>query len=72
MKRSPLVMMMCDPPPAVADDGGQLVFKSTKLECIIPVAGAGMVGLGGDQVAGSDQFVVFDAGVGAKWPTYHL
>jgi hypothetical protein len=64
--------MMCDPPPAVADDGGQLVLQEAKLECIIPIAGAGVVRLGGDQVAACHQFVALDGGVVAKWPTYLL
>jgi hypothetical protein len=68
MKRSPLVMMMCDASPAVADDGGQLVLEGTELKCIIPVAGARVVRLGEDQVAAGDQFVALDGGVVAKWP----
>ena len=62
VKRSPLVLMMCDPPPAVADDGRQLVFQGAELECIIPVASAGASGLGGDQVASCDQFVALGGG----------
>jgi hypothetical protein len=54
MKRSPLVMMMCDAPPAVAEDGGQLVFVGAELECIIPSPGAGVVWLGGNQVTPGD------------------
>ena len=46
---------MCDTPPAVGDDGGQLVFEGAKLECIMPSPGAGMVGFGGDQVAACHQ-----------------
>ena len=61
--------MMCDPPPAVADDGRQLVFQGAELECIVPIAGPGMVRLGGDQVAAGGQFVTLDGGVVAKWPT---
>jgi len=56
-------MMMCDAPPAVGDDGRQLVLQGAELECIVPIAGAGMVRLGGDQVAAGDQLVSFDAGV---------
>jgi hypothetical protein len=72
MKRSPLVMMMCDPPPAMGDDGRQFVFQGAELEGIIPSPGAGMVGLGWDQVTPGNQFVALDGGVVAKWPTYHL
>jgi hypothetical protein len=67
MKRSP-VMMMCDPPPAMGDDGGQLVFQGAELECIIPLAGAGMVRLGGDQVAARDQLVAADGGIVVDGP----
>ena len=55
--------MMCDPPPAMADDGRQLVLQRAELKRIIPIASAGMVWLGGDQVAASDQLVAFDGGV---------
>jgi hypothetical protein len=47
----------------MADDGGQLVLKRAELEGIIPMAGPGVVRLGGDQVATTDQFVAFDGGV---------
>jgi hypothetical protein len=60
MKRSLLVTMMCDPPPAMADDGGQLVLQGAKLECIIPSPGAGVIRLGGNQVTARDQLVAFD------------
>ena len=63
MKRSPLVMMMCDPPPAMGDDGRQLVFQGTELESRITPSGPGMVRLGGDQVSARDQFVALDGGV---------
>jgi hypothetical protein len=72
VKRSPLVMMMCDPSPAIGDDGRQLMFEGAKLECIIPSPGARVVCLGGDQVAACHQFVALDGGVVAKWPTCHL
>ncbi len=54
---------MCDPSPAGADDGRQLVLERAELECIIPIAGPGMVRLGGDQVAAGDQLVALDGGV---------
>jgi hypothetical protein len=57
-----------DPPPTGADDGGQLVLQATELECIIPLRGAGMVRLGGDQVAAGDQFVTLDGGVVVDGP----
>ena len=69
MKRSPVVMMMCDAPLAMGDDGGQLVSEGAKPKLVVPTPGAGMVRLGGDQVAASDQFVALDGGVVAKWPT---
>jgi hypothetical protein len=65
-------MMMCDASPAMGDDGRQLVLQGAELEGIIPSPGAGVVRLGGDQVAPGDQFVVLDGGVVAKWPTCHL
>ena len=68
IKRSPLVMMMCDASPAVGDDGRQLMFEGAELECIVPMAGAGMVRLGGDQVAAGHQFVAFDGGVVVDGP----
>jgi hypothetical protein len=43
-------MMMCDAPPAMGDDGRQLVLETTELERVIPLAGARVVRLGGDQV----------------------
>jgi hypothetical protein len=57
-----------DPPPASADDGGQLVLQGAKLQLIIPLAGVGMVRLGGDQVTAGDQFVAFDASVVVNHP----
>jgi hypothetical protein len=39
------------------------VLQRSELQLIIPLAGAGMIGLGGDQVAAGDQFVALDAGV---------
>ncbi len=68
MKRSPLVTMMCDASPAMADDGRQLVFQPAELECIIPVAGPGVVRLGGDQVTACHQFVALDGGVEVDGP----
>jgi len=44
------------------------VFEETELECIIPVAGPGMIGLGGDQVAAAGQFVALDGGVVVDGP----
>jgi hypothetical protein len=38
------------------------MFEGAELECIIPIAGPGMVRLGGDQVAASDQLVALDGG----------
>jgi hypothetical protein len=68
MKRSPLVMMMCDPPPAMADDRGQLVFQGAELQLVIPIASARVVRLGGDQVAACHQFVALDGGVVVDGP----
>ena len=59
---------MCNPPPASADDGRQLVLQRAKLERIIPIPGPGMVRLGGDQVAAGDQFVALDGGVVVDGP----
>jgi len=36
------------------------VLLGAGLKRIVPVAGAGMIRLGGDQVAASDQFVALD------------
>ncbi len=36
------------------------MFEGAKLECIIPIAGAGVIRLGGDQIAAGDQFVALD------------
>jgi len=55
--------MMCDPPPAMGDDGGHLVFEGAKLKLIVPTPGAGVVRLSGDQVTARDQFVALDGGV---------
>jgi len=63
MKRSPVVTMMCDPPPAMGDDGRQLVLEGAELKRVIPLPCAGVIGLGGDQVAAGDQFVALDASV---------
>ena len=60
--------MMCDPSPAMGDDGRQLVFQRAELECIVPLRDAGVVRLGGDQVAADDQFVAFDRGVVVDGP----
>ena len=65
-------MMMCDALPEIGGDGRQFMVEGAELEGIIPLPGAGMVRLGGDQIAASDQFVALDGGVVAKWPTYHL
>ena len=61
-------MMMCDASPAIGDDGGQLVLQGAELERVIPIAGAGMVRLGGDQVAAGNQFVALDGGVVVNGP----
>jgi hypothetical protein len=47
----------------VGDDGGQLMFEGAELAGIIPLTGAGVIGLGGDQVAAGDQLVALDGGV---------
>lgn len=52
-----------DAPPAGADDGRELVLQGAKLELIVPPPGAGMVRLGGDEVAPRDQLVALDGGV---------
>jgi len=57
-----------DSPPAMGDDGGQLVLQRAELERVVPIARAGMVGLGGDQVAAGDQFVALDGGVVVDGP----
>jgi hypothetical protein len=44
------------------------VLERSELECIIPIAGPGMVRLGGDQVAASHQFVALDGGVVVNGP----
>ena len=54
--------------PAMADDGRHLVLQGVKLERIIPVAGAGMVRLGGDQVAACHQLVALYGGVVVEGP----
>ena len=61
-------MMMCDASPAGADDGGQLALERAELECIVPMASAGMIRLGGDQVAAGDQFVALDGSVVVDGP----
>jgi hypothetical protein len=53
-------MMMCGAPPAMGDDGRQLVLEGAELEGVIPVAGAGMARLGGNQVTTGDQFVALE------------
>ena len=60
--------MMSDPPPAMADDGWQLMVQWAELEFTIPIAGPRMIRLGGDQVAAHDQFVALDGGVAAHRP----
>jgi len=47
----------------MADDGRQLVLQRTELGRTASVAGAGMVWLGGDQVAACHKFVALDGGV---------
>jgi hypothetical protein len=39
------------------------VLQGAELECIIPIAGPGVVRLGRDQVAAGDQFVALDRGI---------
>jgi hypothetical protein len=55
--------MMCDPSPADADDGRDLVLDGAELQLVVPTPSAGMVRLGGDQVSPRDQLVAFDGGV---------
>ena len=57
-----------DAAPAVGDDGGQLVVEGTKLKLVIPLPCAGVIGLGGDQVAAGHQFVALDGGVVVDGP----
>ena len=45
------------------------LYLATELKLVVPLTGAGMVRLGGDQVAARDQFVALDGSVVAKWPT---
>jgi len=47
----------------MGDDGRQLVLQGAELERVIPSPGAGMVRLGGDQVAAGEQLVPLDGGV---------
>jgi hypothetical protein len=61
-------MMMCDPSPAGADDGGQLVFQGAELQLVVPLTGAGVVRLGGDQVTPRHQLVALDGGVVVDGP----
>jgi hypothetical protein len=72
MNRSPAGDDEGDSSPAGADDGRDFVLQGAELQLIIPLARAGVVRLGGDQVAAGDQLVALDEGVVAKWPTYHL
>jgi hypothetical protein len=44
------------------------LYLTTELECIIPIAGAGMIRLGGDQVAACHQFMALDGGVVVDGP----
>jgi hypothetical protein len=44
------------------------LYLTTELECIIPIAGAGMIRLGGDQVAACHQFKALDGGVVVDGP----
>jgi hypothetical protein len=39
------------------------LYLASELECIIPLAGPGVVWLRGDQVAACHQFVAFDGGI---------
>ncbi len=55
-------------PLAIGDDRGQLVVEGAELERIIPIAGAGVVWLGGDQVAACHQFVALDGGIVVDGP----
>ena len=52
-----------DPPPAGAGDRRQLVLQGTKLQLIVPIAGAEVVRLRLNQVTARDQFVAFDGGL---------
>ena len=61
-------MMMCDPPPAVGDDGRQLVLQGTELQLIIPLPRAWVIRLGGNQVAACHQLVALDGGVVVDGP----
>ena len=61
-------MMMCDPLPACADNGRQLVLQGAELEGVISLPGPRMVRLGGDQVAAGDQFVALVGGVVVDGP----
>ena len=45
-----------------------VLYLTTELECIIPLPGAEVVRLGGDQVAAADQFVALDGGVVVDGP----
>ena len=45
-----------------------VLYLTTELECIIPVAGAGMVRLGRDQVTPCHQFVALDGGIVVDGP----
>jgi hypothetical protein len=44
------------------------MFEGAELVGIIPLPGAGMIRLGGDQVAAGDQLVALDAGVVVDGP----
>ena len=57
-----------DASPAIGDDGRQLVLQATELERTVPIAGPGVVGLGGDQVAARDQLVALDGCVVVDGP----
>ena len=47
---------------------GRRYISATIQKFIVPLPGAGMVRLGGDQVAAGDQLVAFDAGVVVDGP----
>jgi hypothetical protein len=44
------------------------LYLTAQLELVIPLSDAGVIGLGGDQVAPSDQLVALDGGVVVDGP----